>query len=156
MAVPVQTAIVQSDRQPETESESGSLPVQENTPAPTAMAIARCRAASKRVLEAYVKVRGAKAVTSYEAEKLSASAYRNAMPALSSRENICAFIACVTDGVLIEIIQEDTSARLLYAAQVALGGLPRESHHSISTAGSGENRQPGRPRRPVTDMTTNS
>ncbi|HTW78505.1 MAG TPA: hypothetical protein VME23_03060 [Terracidiphilus sp.] len=43
------------------------------------------------------------------------------MPALTSREGIRAFIACVARGVVIEAIRENTSSRLLYAAQVALG-----------------------------------
>lgn len=145
MATSRNAIAVQPAPQPETATEPGLQAPEADTPDPTAMAIARCRAASKKALVDYVKIHGAKAVENYAAEKLAASAYRNAMPALSNRENIRAFIACVTDGVLIEVIQEDTSSRLLYAAQVALGGLPRESHHSISSSSQGEGRQPGRP-----------
>jgi hypothetical protein len=107
--------------------------VEADAPDPAALAIARCRNASQKAKEAYAKIHGPKAIDSYEAEKLAHEAYRNALPALSGRNNICAFIACIADAVLSEAIFEKTSTRLLYAAQVALAGLPRESHHSIST-----------------------
>ena len=117
---------------------------------PSALALARCHAAYRKAKEAYAKVHGPHTIESYEAEKLAREAYRNAMPALTSREGIRAFIACVARGVIIEAIRENTSSRLLYAAQVALGGLPRESHHSMSIADSRESvkRPAGKSRAP--------
>jgi len=120
---------------------------------PTALALARCHAAYRKAKEAYAKIHGPHTIESYEAEKLARQAYRNAMPALTSREGIHAFIACVARGVVIEAIRENTSSRLLYAAQVALGGLPRESHHSISTSSSQENRE--RPTHSTNQLTKN-
>jgi hypothetical protein len=122
-------------------------------PDPSALALARCHAAYRKAKEAYAKVHGPHTIESYEAEKLARQAYRNAMPALTSREGIRAFIACVARGVILEAIRENTSSRLLYAAQVALGGLPRESHHSISTSSSQENRE--RPTHSTNQLTKN-
>ena len=47
------------------------------------------------------------------------------MPPLSNRQNILNFIACVADGVLWGAIPENTSSKLIYAAQAAIGALPR-------------------------------
>lgn len=58
-------------------------------------------------------------------------AYRNAMPTLSSPENIRNFIACLAHAMLLDVID---GARLLYAAQVAHSALEKPS--------------PGRPGRP--------
>ncbi len=126
------TTAAQPAAVPETASEPGFQTSETDTPRPTAVAIALCHAAYKQALEAYARVHGPHTLTSYSAEKVARVAYCKAMPVLSSRENIRAFIGCVADAVLIEAIREDTSARLLYAAQVALTGLPRESHHSMS------------------------
>ena len=54
-------------------------------------------------------------------------AYRLAMPPLSGYQNICDFIACAGYGMLLGAIKESNGAKLLYAAQVALATVPRES-----------------------------
>lgn len=64
--------------------------------------------------------------STYLREKDGAKAFRDSLPTLSSRRNILNFIACVAEGVLLEAIPENTSSKLIYAAQAALGALPRE------------------------------
>lgn len=59
----------------------------------------------------------------------AASAYRKAMPELSSYYNIRDFIACTAHGMALRAIDTVEGSKLLYAAQVALGALrmmPRE------------------------------
>jgi len=114
---------------------------------PTAAALARCRAACLQAKQAYAKVHGPKTIASYEAEKAGREAYRNNMPALSSRDNIRAFIACVVEGLLIDAIREKASGHLLYAAQVALAGLPREAAKPLANTTAHANRKVGRPRK---------
>ena len=58
-------------------------------------------------------------IREYRAIVLGNQAYKNAMPALDSFENIRDFIACVTYGILIRAILDAVGVRLLYAAQVA-------------------------------------
>jgi hypothetical protein len=53
-------------------------------------------------------------------------AYREAMPPLSGHQNILDFIACTAHGMLIEAINENACAKLIYAAQVALSASPRQ------------------------------
>ena len=117
---------------PETETET-SLQTPETDPSgPTEAAIARCHAVYDQTRAAFASVHGPETYDTYPAKKVVRVAYREAMPELSSRENIRAFIGCIAHAILIEAIREDTSARLLYAAQVALSSLPHESHHSMS------------------------
>lgn len=54
-----------------------------------------------------------------QAFKRVADAYREAMPPLTGAENIRNFIACVGHGLLLHVITEKESAKLLYAAQTA-------------------------------------
>jgi len=46
-------------------------------------------------------------------------AYREAMPPLSSPQNISDFVACVAHAILIEAVSGSDGARLLSAAQTA-------------------------------------
>jgi len=48
------------------------------------------------------------------------------LPALSGRENIRDFIACVAHAMLLNIIEPGEATRLLYAAQVAQSGANRD------------------------------
>ena len=63
----------------------------------------------------------------YAAERCAAKAFRLAMPPLSGYRNICDFIACAGYGMLTGSIKADIGTKLLYAAQVALATVPRES-----------------------------
>jgi hypothetical protein len=56
----------------------------------------------------------------YTARSCAGKAYRLAMPPLSGCQNICNFIACVAHGMLLGAIEDENSAKPLYAAQVAL------------------------------------
>jgi hypothetical protein len=85
-------------------------------------AIARCLRARIR---AYKEARE-KNKSDYEASVVADQAYRNVMPRLSGYDNIRDFIACVTHGMLIHVIDWDHSTKLLYAAQVALGTVRRQ------------------------------
>jgi hypothetical protein len=49
------------------------------------------------------------------------------MPPLSGYHNICDFIASAGYGILLGAFKKDMGSKLLYAAQVALGSLPREA-----------------------------
>jgi hypothetical protein len=60
-------------------------------------------------------------LSSYELERASANAYRQAMPPLSGRQNIRDFIACVTKGLLVGAVDYAEGPKLLYAAQIAHG-----------------------------------
>jgi hypothetical protein len=63
----------------------------------------------------------------YTAERCAAIAFRLAMPPLSGYQNICDFIACAGYGILLGAIKEKNAGKLLYAAQVALATVPKES-----------------------------
>jgi hypothetical protein len=78
-------------------------------------AVAACSVAYR---QAHEKARAA-GKASYEVTSAAREAFRRAMPALDSPANITDFIACVAHGLLIEVISDSDSARLLYAAQVA-------------------------------------
>ena len=120
--------------EPETESEPGLQTPKPGVSAATADAVARCQTAYLQTMEDFASVHGPETYNTYPAKKVARVAYRDAMPKLSSRDNIQAFVGCIADAILLEAIREDTSARLLYAAQVALCSLPHESHHSITSA----------------------
>jgi hypothetical protein len=53
------------------------------------------------------------------ARSAAQNAYLNAMPPLYGTRNIRNFIACVTYGSLVNIVDDSKCSRLLYAAQVA-------------------------------------
>jgi hypothetical protein len=72
------------------------------------------------------KMEKAKKNDHYEAVRKGNLGYRKAMPRLSGYENIRDFIACTAHGMLIGAIDGDDGARLLYAAQVALGTVRRQ------------------------------
>jgi hypothetical protein len=69
----------------------------------------------------------AKKESSFSASRDAAPAYRRAMPPLSGQKNIPDFIACVAHGMLIGAIDGKDGTKLLYAAQVTLATLRRES-----------------------------
>jgi hypothetical protein len=85
-------------------------------PAPTS-AVQRCCEAFHHTTAAEL----AKGTDDYTARKLASHAFRNAMPFLTGYANIRDFIACVAHGILLEAIDSKLGAKLLYAAQVALG-----------------------------------
>jgi len=109
--------------------ETASIPAPETLPSPPTHnpAVQRCYLARKRSLEASQK----KGLGDYVAKVNANVAFRNAMPDLSGYENIRDFIACVTYGMLFDIIDSVEGPKFLYAAQVAIGALrhePKDQH----------------------------
>jgi len=83
---------------------------------------ARANSAVDRCCAAYNKAyQAAKAEKkdSYSARKDAEHAFRRAMPPLDSEINLRDFVACVAHALLSDIIDQNESARLLYAVQVA-------------------------------------
>ena len=54
-----------------------------------------------------------------DAKSWSRRAYRLSLPALTGSRNVRDFIACVTHGMLLGVIDPDEASKFLYAAQVA-------------------------------------
>jgi len=111
--------------------------VNQTTPAPIALeepdavpenpAIARCLSAWARAYKEEKAIKN----DHYEAVRKGNHGYRKAMPRLSGYENIRDFIACVTYGMLFDIIDSVEGPKFLYAAQVAIGALrhePKDQH----------------------------
>jgi hypothetical protein len=87
--------------------------------------------------EAWVRIHAATRERSknlYSAERCAGMAFRLAMPPLSGHQNICDFIACAGYGMLLGAIKEKNAGKLLYAAQVALAAVPRESKTQTRSA----------------------
>jgi hypothetical protein len=55
----------------------------------------------------------------YERKSNADHAFRCAMPAIDGRHSIADFVACVTQGMLLQVFKDGEGTRLLYAAQVA-------------------------------------
>ena len=92
-------------------------------------AIRRCHAAWKRAYDAYIQRKGDDFLSRAMAKTGDApDAYRAAMPALDSIENVRNFIACTAHGILIETIPQQCAGQLLYAAQVALSVLRSQAN----------------------------
>jgi hypothetical protein len=100
---------------------------------PENAAIARCREAWLHRFRAGKAKKEDNVLAGYYA----GAAYREAMPALTDHESIRDFIACAAHGMLIEAIDFQHGAKLLYAAQVALGSLRQQPQQT---------RPPGRPK----------
>jgi hypothetical protein len=103
---------------------------------PTETAIDRCERARKTAYEAeYAKSRS-RAVASI----IAAEAYRHAMPPLCSSDNVRDFISCVAHGLLIGVLDESKSSRLLYAASIASTSF--RAAKSLPTCASGKDKSP--------------
>ncbi len=88
------------------------------------LAVRRCCAAYQRSLQES----RAKRHDQYDTQEKSSQAFRNAMPILEDHESTMDFIACITRGMLMGVIDNNDGAKLLYAAQVSLGALRVERH----------------------------
>ena len=78
----------------------------------------------------------------YPAKKAGNAAYRRAMPPLSGYQNICDFIACVTQAYMWDIIRHQQANHLFAAVKIALCALRQQPEPANSTR-----RGPGRPRK---------
>lgn len=82
----------------------------------TAAALERCMNAYRQGY-AGAQAQGKSNFTSHD---LAAAAYRRAMPSTETVASIQALIACVAQGINLQIYEGRESTQLLYAAQVAL------------------------------------
>jgi len=94
-----------------------------SSPIPEIPAVANCYAAWQRVYKAEM----AKGEHWINASKSAGLSYRKAIPLLSGQANIPDFVACVAHGMLIGAIEGKNGTKLLYAAQVALTTLRRQT-----------------------------
>ena len=98
-------------------------------------AIERCLQAGRAAhAEALAQEKSSDQPPSDQPEARFRDAYMQAMPDLSSRENVCSFIACVTYGMVGDIIHREAARSYLYAAQVALSAVPRAAAGHKATA----------------------
>jgi hypothetical protein len=89
-------------------------------------ALKRCMAAWRRAFNAYMVDSDPDSMDKVFAAHEADQAYCNAMPLLSSYENIRDFIACAAHGILIGAIPPQKGGHILYAAQVALSTFHNE------------------------------
>jgi hypothetical protein len=78
----------------------------------------------------------------FEAKEAANCAYLHALPPLSGYQNICDFIACVSNGSMVGAILQRDAEHLLASAKIALGAL----RFNPKPAGIAP-RRPGRPRK---------
>jgi hypothetical protein len=97
-------------------------PTTESSPV-RSFAVQLCRQAHLRSIE----LSKARNLDSYDTREEASRAYREAMPHLTTPAGICDFIACVTYGMIIDVFDATDGSKLLYAAQVAIGALRKQS-----------------------------
>src|SRR5215472_16230615 len=96
-------------------------------------AVTKCHQAWTRQIEAQNKKENQHNTDIHQGpycKQFAGQAYRNALPHLSSPQNIDAFIACVTHGMAIGAIADKLGTKLLYATQVAT--TSRKAQHQIN------------------------
>jgi hypothetical protein len=76
-----------------------------------------------------------------DAEKEANEAFLAAMPPLSGYQNVCDFIACVTQAYMWDIIRHQQADHLFKAAKIAMSALRLDPQKASSAR-----RGPGRPR----------
>src|ERR1700722_16924138 len=76
------------------------------------------------------------------AEKKANEAFLAAMPPLSGHQNICDFIACVTQAYMWDILRHQQANHLFAAVKIALCALRQQPEPANSAR-----RGPGRPRK---------
>lgn len=104
-------------------------------------AVARCVRAWRITMKKQ-RAKLSKGESDYKAEQAAKCAYLLAMPPLSGYENICDFIACVTNGSMLGAIRQDDAEHYFAAAKIALGALRLDPKPAGIAA-----RRPGRPRK---------
>jgi len=99
-------------------------------------AVKRCCAAWQRAFDAHRKPPPeGRGDSEYSASIQAGKAYCNAMPLLVDYEGICAFMACLSHGILIGAIPKEKSGQLAYTAQVALTTVQRAPKPLNSASG---------------------
>ncbi|HVZ84231.1 MAG TPA: hypothetical protein VG893_11200 [Terracidiphilus sp.] len=96
--------------------------------------IARCCAAFVATFRAVLTAAGNDHPNEggYEAKTAAVAAYLAALPPLNGAENIREFIACVSHGMALEIINGRDGTRLLYAAQIAGAFMEKPAKAAVS------------------------
>jgi len=89
---------------------------------PNNPAIARCQDAWNSTYKALRDKNEREPISIVGANK----AFRHAMPALDTPENIRDFVACVAYAMLSGVIEPANGSKFLYAAQVAYGAMKRQ------------------------------
>ena len=91
-----------------------------STPNP---AVVRCTEAWTQTYQSEFSRTRSEALAQHAARR----AFSSAMPPLIGRDNVRDFIACCAQGVLLGALDPQKSAKLLYAAQVALSSIRAQS-----------------------------
>lgn len=68
----------------------------------------------------------AKGLTAGKAVRMAAVAYKLAMPNMHGLPGIRAAVACIAQGIRLEVFDGRDGSQLLYAAQVAMSLLPKK------------------------------
>jgi hypothetical protein len=79
-------------------------------------AMSHCKAEWVRAFELAQK----KGLPAMKAQRMAAVAYKIAMPRMNSLTNIKAAVACVAQGIQLEVFDGRDGSQMLYAAQVAI------------------------------------
>ncbi len=88
----------------------------------TDRALAHCRNEWQRAHD----LASAKGLAPQKALRMAAVAYKLAMPKMDSLPTIRAAIACIAQGITLEVFDGRDGSQLLYAAQVALSVLKQK------------------------------
>jgi hypothetical protein len=107
---------------------------------PIAIALKRCREAYATTFWAIVKQHGETATT---AERAACSQYRCVMPMLTDSEEIRAYVACVAQGIQLQVFTARDASQMLYAAQVSNSLQPRFAQPLAATLETPKQRQLG-------------
>jgi hypothetical protein len=96
----------------------------------TAATMSDVAAAVEKCVKAYKAVErqaSKEGLTLKEQRHKAAVAFKVTMPPMDTREHVHQAIACITNGMHLEIISGQEASRLLYAAQVSLSLLRIEA-----------------------------
>jgi hypothetical protein len=97
---------------------AGAAPIEmASNPALQIPAVVQCIEAQKAAFEINFKASKNK----FTACRRAALAFRAALPPLDSRQNIAAFLTCVSYGLAIDAIGDKVASKLFAAARIALG-----------------------------------
>jgi hypothetical protein len=93
-----------------------SLSAAATKPSAIDAAMSHCKAEWLRAHELAQK----KGLPAVKAQRMAAVAYKIAMPRMNSLTNIKAAVACVAQGIQLEVFDGRDGSQMLYAAQVAI------------------------------------
>lgn len=123
----LQRALAVAFDNPNTEPVTTLPPPPPALPESAKAALKKCRAAWQRAFNQAMEGTDGGRIDRSFAARDAAQAYCAAMPVLVGSSGIRDFLACAAYGILIGAIPPDRSGQILYAAQIALNALPRDS-----------------------------